>query len=84
MRLSLLIPAAVALSTITGPALAQTASQPGVVTSGATGVTINGKPAVVVGDRTHCGGKAASGSNGVFINGKPMVRQGDQTSGCAQ
>jgi uncharacterized Zn-binding protein involved in type VI secretion len=39
---------------------------------------------VVMGDRTHCGGKATSGSHGVFINGKPMVREGDQTSGCPQ
>ena len=84
MRISLVLGAAAALSAISGLAHGQANSQPGVVTSGAAGVTINGKPAVVMGDRTHCGGKTTSGSHGVFINGKPMVREGDQTSGCPQ
>lgn len=81
MRISLATAAAIAFSTIASLSFAQSSSQPGVVTGGAADVLINGKPAVVTGDRTHCGGKATSGSHGVFINSKPMVREGDQTSG---
>ena len=82
MRISVVIGAVVVLSAMSGLAYGQASSQPGVVTGGAAGVTVNGKPAVVMGDRTHCGSKTTSGSHGVFINGKPMVREGDQTSGC--
>ncbi|WGR92007.1 hypothetical protein MTX26_17075 [Bradyrhizobium sp. ISRA443] len=52
MRILLLTAATVAFSTVSGLACAQSSSQPGVVTSGAAGVFINGKPMVREGDQT--------------------------------
>jgi uncharacterized Zn-binding protein involved in type VI secretion len=47
-------------------------------------VIINGKPAVVQGDSTGCGGVVVGGGSNVFINGKPMARSGDAIAGCAK
>ncbi len=63
------------LITWTAAAVAQ---QPGVVTSGATGVTVDGKPAARVGDTTS-DGRIVEGASGVFINGKPAAVVGGGT-----
>ncbi len=60
---------------LTAPAMAQ---QPGQITSGATGVTVNGKPAARVGDTTT-DGKIIEGAKGVYINGKPVAVVGGST-----
>lgn len=57
---------------------AATAQQPGQITSGATGVTVNGKPAARVGDTTT-DGKIIEGAKGVYINGKPVAVVGGST-----
>ena len=57
------------------PALAQ---QPGKITSGATNVLIDGKPAARVGDTTT-DGKIVEGAKGVYINGKPVAVVGGST-----
>tara|TARA_B100002019_G_scaffold293218_1_gene319424 strand:- start:2928 stop:3230 length:303 start_codon:yes stop_codon:yes gene_type:complete len=44
-------------------------------------VFVNGKPAIVVGDKTSCGDEALVGSPNVFINGKAVHRKGDATKG---
>lgn len=62
-------------ATLTAPAMAQ---QPGQITSGATGVTVNGKPAARVGDTTT-DGKIIEGAKGVYINGKPVAVVGGST-----
>ncbi len=61
----------------------------GPAVQGSNDVTINGKPALRLGDRgIHmlcCGTNtwsAAEGSSTVFINGKPAVRIGDRTAHC--
>lgn len=61
----------------------------GPAVQGSSNVTINGQPALRVGDRgihsTCCGANtwtAAEGSATVFINGKPAVRIGDRTAHC--
>ena len=61
--------------TLSAPAMAQ---QPGQITSGATGVTVNGKPAARVGDTTT-DGKIIEGAKGVYINGKPVAVVGGST-----
>jgi uncharacterized Zn-binding protein involved in type VI secretion len=61
--------------TLIAPAMAQ---QPGQITSGATGVTVNGKPAARVGDTTS-DGKIIEGARGVYINGKPVAVVGSGT-----
>jgi uncharacterized Zn-binding protein involved in type VI secretion len=61
--------------TLTASAMAQ---QPGQITSGATGVTVNGKPAARVGDTTT-DGKIIEGAKGVYINGKPVAVVGGST-----
>jgi uncharacterized Zn-binding protein involved in type VI secretion len=63
---------------IAGAAHAQT---PGVVTGGASGVTINGKPAARQGDTTSDGSVIVEGSPNVFINGKPAAVLSGKT-GC--
>ncbi len=55
-----------------------TAQQPGKITSGATGVTVDGKPAARVGDTTT-DGKIIEGATGVYINGKPVAVVGGST-----
>lgn len=60
---------------LTVPTMAQ---QPGQITSGATGVTVNGKPAARVGDTTT-DGKIIEGAKGVYINGKPVAVVGGST-----
>lgn len=62
----------------TGAAQAQT---PGVVTGGATGVTINGNAAARQGDTTSDGSVIVEGSPNVFINGKPAAVMSGKT-GC--
>ncbi len=59
-------------------AAAAMAQQPGQITSGATGVTVNGKPAARVGDTTT-DGKIIEGAKGVYINGKPVAVIGGST-----
>ena len=54
------------------------AQQPGVVTGGAAGVTVDGKPAARVGDTTS-DGQIVEGASGVFINGKPAAVVGGRT-----
>ncbi|GEP09935.1 PAAR domain-containing protein [Methylobacterium gnaphalii] len=54
--------------------------KPGVIVGGATGVTINGRPAARQGDATS-GGTIRTGSSNVFINGKPVATVGDD-AGC--
>ena len=44
-------------------------------------VFVNGKPAIVVGDKTECGDEALIGSSNVFINGKAVHRKDDATKG---
>jgi uncharacterized Zn-binding protein involved in type VI secretion len=63
------------LVTLTASAAAQ---QPGTITSGATGVTVDGKPAARVGDTTS-DGKIIEGAKGVYINGKPVAVVGGST-----
>ena len=58
--------------------LASAQSPPGRITGGATGVTVDGKPAARVGDTTS-DGKIVEGANGVFINGKPAAVVGGST-----
>jgi uncharacterized Zn-binding protein involved in type VI secretion len=65
----------IALTTMTMSAAAQ---QPGQITSGATGVTVNGKPAARVGDTTT-DGRIIEGAKGVYINGKPVAVMGGST-----
>ncbi|MGM4987655.1 PAAR domain-containing protein [Tardiphaga sp. 841_E9_N1_2] len=65
----------VALMTLTVSAAAQ---QPGKITSGATGVMVDGKPAARVGDTTT-DGKIIEGAKGVYINGKPAAVVGGST-----
>ena len=81
MRISLVLGAVAALSAVSGLAHGQANSQPGVVTSGAAGVTINGKPAARSGDTTSNGGPDGlfSKQRVVLINGKPAVVMGDRT-----
>jgi uncharacterized Zn-binding protein involved in type VI secretion len=64
-----------ALVTLTVSAAAE---QPGVITSGTTGVTVDGKPAARVGDTTS-DGKIIEGAKGVYINGKPVAVVGGST-----
>ena len=78
MRISLMIGAVAALSAMSSLAHGQTSSQPGVVTGGAAGVTVNGKPAARSGDTTSNGGPLVEGVPNVLINGKPVV-MGDRT-----
>ena len=61
--------------TLTASAMAQ---QPGTITSGATGVTVDGKPAARVGDTTT-DGRIIEGAKGVYINGKPVAVMGGST-----
>lgn len=56
-------------------------AQTGVVTGGATGVTINGKAAARQGDTTSDGSVIVEGSPNVFINGKPAAVLSGKT-GC--
>lgn len=63
------------LVTLTVSAAAQ---QPGKITSGATSVTVDGKPAARVGDTTT-DGKIIEGAKGVYINGKPVAVVGGST-----
>ncbi len=79
MRISLVLGAVAALSAISGLAHGQANSQPGVVTSGAAGVIVNGKPAARSGDTTSNGGPLVEGVPNVLINGKPAVVMGDRT-----
>ncbi len=65
----------VALMTLT---VSATAQQPGKITSGATGVMVDGKPAARVGDTTT-DGKIIEGAKGVYINGKPAAVVGGST-----
>ena len=65
----------VALITLT---VSATAQQPGKITSGATGVMVDGKPAARVGDTTT-DGKIIEGAKGVYINGKPAAVVGGST-----
>lgn len=60
---------------LSAPAMAQ---QPGQITSGATGVIVNGKPAARVGDTTT-DGRIIEGAKGVYINGKPVAVVGGGT-----
>jgi len=62
-------------ATLTASAAAQA---PGQITSGATGVTVNGKPAARVGDTTT-DGRIIEGAKGVYINGKPVAVVGGST-----
>ncbi len=64
-----------------GLAHAQSPGTPGVVTSGAIGVTFNGKPAARQGDTTSDGSVIVEGSPNVFINGKPAAVMSGKT-GC--
>lgn len=72
---------------LVGPAKAQVQdgappqAGPGVITEGATGVSIGGAPAARAGDRTSDGTPIANGSTNVFINGRPAVTVGNST-GC--
>lgn len=81
------ISALAALSLAGAPAVhAQTpsASQPagpGIITEGASGVSIGGQAPARVGDRTSDGSAIVKGSPNVFINGRPAVTTGDAT-GC--
>lgn len=85
----------IALAVLTGPMLlallvapaladdrrvAQSSGGPGVITEGASGVSIGGAPAARVGDRTSEGSAVAKGSSNVFINGRPAVTVGDTTA----
>ncbi|QOZ25854.1 PAAR domain-containing protein [Bradyrhizobium sp. CCBAU 51753] len=80
MRIPLLIGVLAGLSTLPGLAYGQASSQqPGVVTSGATGVIVNGKPAARSGDTTSNGGPLIEGVPNVLINGKPAAVIGDRT-----
>jgi uncharacterized Zn-binding protein involved in type VI secretion len=74
MTMRILLPL-IALTALTVSAAAQ---QPGQITSGATGVTVNGKPAARVGDTTS-DGKIIEGAKGVYINGKPVAVVGSGT-----
>lgn len=56
----------------------QAATPPGQITSGATGVLVDGRPAARVGDTTT-DGKLIAGAKGVFINGKPVAVVGGAT-----
>jgi uncharacterized Zn-binding protein involved in type VI secretion len=62
MMRRLALPVSLIAFTATAPAFAQ---QPGAITSGATDVTIDGKPAARVGDTTS-DGKMVEGSTNVF------------------
>lgn len=64
------LPCLAILIALAAPAAAQ--QQPGVITGGATGVTVDGKPAARVGDTTS-DGQIVEGASGVFINGKPAA-----------
>ncbi|WP_426442934.1 PAAR domain-containing protein [Bradyrhizobium genosp. P] len=79
MRTRLVIGAIAAFFTISGLVHAQNGNQPGVVTSGASGVIVNGKPAARSGDTTSNGGPLVEGVPNVLINGKPAVVTGDRT-----
>ena len=72
----LLYPVAIAALSVSAHAQA-----PGVVTSGAEGVTINGKAAARQGDTTSDGSVIVEGSPNVFINGKPAAVMSGKT-GC--
>jgi uncharacterized Zn-binding protein involved in type VI secretion len=67
-----------ALLLVAGLTTAASAQQPGQITSGATNVTVNGKPAARVGDTTT-DGKIIEGAKGVYINGKPVAVVGGST-----
>ena len=57
------------------------AQTPGVVTGGADGVIIGGKPAARQGDTTSDGSVIVEGSPNVFINGRPAAVMSGKT-GC--
>ncbi|MCE4226160.1 hypothetical protein HCU64_20620 [Methylobacterium sp. C25] len=65
-----------------GAGAAAQEGKPGVIVGGATGVTINGRPAARQGDATT-GGTIRTGSSNVFINGKPVATVGDE-AGCGK
>ncbi|MDU9389342.1 PAAR domain-containing protein [Pseudomonas sp. zfem002] len=52
----------------------------GIVTSGATDATVNGKPIARVGDSISCGAVIQTGSADTFIEGQTVARVGDTTS----
>jgi uncharacterized Zn-binding protein involved in type VI secretion len=52
---------------------------PGVVTSGTSGVTVNGRQAACVGDLTSCGAVIVTGSSSSFAS-RSVAREGDTTS----
>jgi uncharacterized Zn-binding protein involved in type VI secretion len=80
MRISLVIGIAAGLTAMSGLAYGQTSSQqPGVVTGGAAGVIVDGKPAARSGDTTSNGGPLIEGVPNVLINGKPAAVIGDRT-----
>ena len=79
MRIALVTGIVFAVSTPPGVAHAQNAGQPGVVTGGASGVIVDGKPAARSGDTTSNGGPLVEGVPNVLINGKPAVVIGDRT-----
>jgi uncharacterized Zn-binding protein involved in type VI secretion len=83
MRISLMILTVSALG-FSGMAHGQTPSpapqRPGVITGGADGVMVNGKPAARAGDTTT-DGAIVEGVPNVFINGKPATVIGNRT-GC--
>ncbi len=60
--------------------VAQSSGSPGVITEGASGVSVGGAPAARAGDRTSEGSPVANGSSNVFINGRPAVTIGDNTA----
>ena len=69
---------ALSLLLVAGLTTTASAQQPGQITSGATNVTVNGKPAARVGDTTT-DGKIIEGAKGVYINGKPAAVVGSGT-----
>jgi uncharacterized Zn-binding protein involved in type VI secretion len=59
----------------------------GQILEGSADVSVNGQPAVTVGDAVerhgrsaHSGSRMSSGSPTVFVNGKPLCREGDAAS----
>lgn len=51
----------------------------GIVTSGTSGVTVNGREVACVGDTTSCGAVIVTGSSSSFDN-RAVAREGDSTS----
>lgn len=68
-----------AVAMLTSMAHAQSPGTPGVITGGANGVMVNGKPAARVGDTTS-DGAVVEGVPNVFINGKPATVLGNRTA----